>query len=467
MNAAGIVGRLRELRSEEERRGRAAAEPELARFLAALPADPDLMLVAAQQLCLQHRFDVCVDLAERALEAAAPTPQRRFTLAEIYYLARRPADAAAQFRALLQQHAGNAQLLTRLGVALVALGDTDGARDALDQAIAADPRAADAMHERVLLERMRADAPVVAKLEALAREVLPAEKAVRAHYALGKAWDDLGEHNRAFAAYAAGAAAFRAMAPFNDASVLPTHAAAERIRVGETAATGGFIFVVGMPRSGTTLTEQILLGDPRVTSVDETTAFADSVRPWLADMDVAAMGENYRLRLRDYGAQDAAIVLDKTPTNYLWAPLARAALGAHVVHCRRDVLDTCWSLYTTWFGMGTAWSYDFAEIARAYARYWRLMQRWRDEIPLIEIEYEALVRDPEPQAKALFAACGLDWRADALAFAERPRTVMTPSMAQVRKPVSAGSVRRLAPYLPMLAPLIAALRDEGVPVEGV
>ncbi len=452
---------LRALRARGLQEGRAKTEPALQRFLASLPADANTLMAAAQELCLQHRFPVCTELAERAVKLA-PTPQLRFCLAQIYYLARRPADAVGILRQLIAEHGERFELLTELGIAHVAQGDTDAARDALDRAIAANSRWTPALHERVTLERVR-DGALAEKLEALAGDVSKStpEHVVQLHYARGKAWDDLREHARAFAAYADGAAAFRKLAPFAESNETRWHEAALRLFAGRrvTPKVGGqkFLFIVGMPRTGTTLLEQILLGDPRVVSVGETRALADAVNSG----DVA---REYVLRLADYCAESAAIVLDKTTTNYLWAPLAAEALGGRIVHCKRDVVDTCWSLYTTWFGAGTAWSYDFGEIARAFGRHKRVMEAWRDVLgdALVEVSYEELTAAPEETSKALFAQTGLQWSADALAFAERPRTVITPSMAQVRKPVSASSVRRVAPYLPMLEPLLGALRKEGV-----
>lgn len=457
-----VVDDLRALRARELQEGREKTEPDLQRFIAALPADANVLMAAAQDLCLQHRFALSVELGERAVKLAA-SPQLRFSLAQIYYLTRRPADAVAVLTQLIAEHGERFELLTELGIAHVAQGNTDAARDALDRAIAANPRWAPALHERVLLERVR-DAGLADKLEALAADAgkLAPEYLVQLHYARGKAFDDLGEHSRAFAAYADGAAAFRKLAPFAESNEVRRHDEALRQfagrRVERNAGDQAFLFVVGMPRTGTTLLEQILLGDPCVTSVGETRALADAV---LGRGDTA---REYKLRLSDYGAEGAPIVLDKTTINYLWAPQAVEALGGRIVHCRRDVVDTCWSLYTTWFGAGTAWSYDFGEIVRAFGRYRRAMDAWREVLgdALVEVSYEDLTAAPEATSKELFARAGLNWSADALAFAERPRTVITPSMAQVRKPVSASSVKRVAPYLPMLAPLLDALRKEGV-----
>lgn len=457
-----VVDDLRALRARELQEGREKTEPALQRFLASLPADANTLMAAAQEMCLQHRFPLSIELGERAVKLT-PASQLRFTLAQIYYLARCPADAVAVLTQLIAEHGERFELLTELGIAHVAQGDTDAARDALDRAIAANQRWAPALHERVLLERVR-DTQLVDQLEALASDAgkLAPEHVVQLHYARGKAWDDLGEHQRAFTAYAAGAVAFRAHTRFDESVEVRQHEEASRRFAGRAMARGegdpGFLFIVGMPRTGTTMLEQIMLGDPRVVSVGETTALADAAR---GSGDTA---REYALRLADYSAENAAIVLDKTTTNYLWAPQAVEALGARVVHCKRDVVDTCWSLYTTWFGAGTAWSYDFAEIARAYGRYARLMRHWRDVLgdAMVEVEYERLTAAPEETSKALFAQTGLDWRPEALEFAARPRTVITPSMAQVRKAVSAGSVKRVAPYLSMLEPLLDALRKEGL-----
>jgi hypothetical protein len=385
-----------------------------------------------------------------------------------------------------------------LGVAHVAQGDTDAARVAFERALAATPNSAAAMHELALLARVRPGDPLLGKLQALTKDAarLPPLDRARMHYALGKAYDDLGEPKRALDAFADGAGVFHRHRDLEDTSRhkfdeddgVRAHDVAVRLFTGRALKPGkresGYIFIVGMPRTGTTMTEQILLGDARVGSVGETYAFPESAWPWLAGLDplqadaaaldalfqperLEAAARNYELRVQDYDAGAAAIVLDKTPPNYVWAPLAVAALGGRIVHCSRNALDTCWSLYTTWFGAATSWSYDFAAIARTYGRYHRLMGSWREALgeAMIDAPYEVMVAHPPEMSAKLYAHCGLAWRPEVLDFAASGRTVITPSRAQVRKAVSASSVRRVAPYLPYIEPLLEALSREGVTID--
>jgi len=491
--AARLTADIRALRRRELRFGRNAVQPHFEALWRAIPQDQGMLLVAAQELSLQQRHLAAVNLAESAALRAPLTPQQDFVLAQIYFHARRPAQAMAAFARVRAVLGDDPAVLLPLGIASVAHGDRDAAREAFQRALAVSPQSIPAAHELVLLEKVTADSPVLAMLERLTKDIdrMPAIDQARLHYALGKAYDDLNEPQRAAIAFAAGAVSLRrhaanAMA-IEERDSERAHALAQRLFANRRLAkplAGNHIFVVGMPRTGTTMTEQILLGDAKTASVGETAALAESIGPWVGDLDVASaspadvaslfvserlavQAENYRARLRDYDAGAAEVIIDKTPQNYLWAPLASAALGARIVHCQRNALDTCWSLYTTWFGAATVWSYDFAAIARAYGRYVRIMQTIEDCVgdAMCRLQYEDMVHDPKKISAALYKHCRLAWRPEVTDFASSRNAVITPSRAQVRKSVSTSSVNRVSPYLPHIAGLLDALRAEGVAVD--
>jgi tetratricopeptide (TPR) repeat protein len=232
------------------------------------------------------------------------------------------------------------------------------------------------------------------------------------------------------------------------------------------------VFIVGMPRSGTTLVEQILSSHPDVFGAGELKDIsrlskrvpsrpgaADRYPDSLARLDEAAastLADQY-LQHIDKLAGTATRVIDKMPNNYLHLGLIAALFPrARVIHCRRDPMDVCFSCYVQDF---QDWTSDQGDLARYYWEYERLMKHWRLVLPLpvLEVVYEELVEDSEAIIRELVSFCGLDWDHRCLAHHENPRAVRTPSLLQVRQPVYKSSVGRWRHYAAHLQPLLEAL----------
>jgi hypothetical protein len=237
------------------------------------------------------------------------------------------------------------------------------------------------------------------------------------------------------------------------------------------------VFIVGMPRSGTTLVEQVLASHPRVHGAGEINdlwRILSELGPALPpgsrqpeDVGKAPpaiwreLGGRYVSRLRRYSA-DADRVIDKLPFNYTLAGIIRLMLpGARIIHCVRDPRDTCLSCYLTSFQNDRGFTFDLAELGETYRLYWDLMGHWRDVLPggLFEVRYEALVDDLEGQGRGLVDYLGLEWSDDCLRFFENPRSVTTASMTQVRQPLYRSSVGRWRRYRDYLGPLMQGLGD--------
>jgi hypothetical protein len=233
------------------------------------------------------------------------------------------------------------------------------------------------------------------------------------------------------------------------------------------------IFVVGMPRSGTTLVEQILASHPAVHGAGELTLFegiAASVcggsypgsTESLTPQHIVAAGYDYVQRVAAL-APEAGRIVDKLPGNFLYAGLIHLALpNARIVHCRRDPVDTCLSCYTKIFDGARNCTYDLRELGRYYRHYERLMDHWRNLLPpdrFFEIGYEAIVADLEGEARRLLDSCGLSWNPACLSFHRTRRPVKTASAAQVRQPLYPSSVGRWHRHARHLEPLLAALRQ--------
>jgi Tfp pilus assembly protein PilF len=247
------------------------------------------------------------------------------------------------------------------------------------------------------------------------------------------------------------------------------------------------VFVVGMPRSGSSLVEQIISHHPLAAGAGELRDFprlaealpahVGSNQPYpecvgrLNAGTARALGETYLRRLQRV-AGSAPRTTDKMLENFLHLGLIAAVLPrSRVIHCRRDALDTCVSCFLQFFH-GLDFTWDLVDLGYYYRHYQRLMVHWRQVLPLamLEIDYESLVAETEREGRRLLAFCGLDWNERCLRFYENPRAVRTVSKLQVRQPVFAGSIGRWRKYAAHLRPLREALRltgdEEGAPHGG-
>jgi len=282
-------------------------------------------------------------------------------------------------------------------------------------------------------------------------------------FALGKALDDLDDPEAAIAAFDAANEIRAQLMPF-DARAF----AADVRRIihgfsGRLAAPGGgrAVFILGMPRSGTTLVEQIVSSHPRVAAGGEMAFWGKAGTRWAAGEvpDLAELRRANEAALAQVSA-DAARVTDKNPFNFAWIGLiCRALPDATIIHCRRDARDIGLSAYMTLFSSGNGWAARREDLLAMITGYRRLMAHWRSLLPagqMLEIDYETLVVEPEATARRMIAHCGLDWDPACLAPELNRRPVHTASMHQAREPVHAGSVGKWRRYAPWLGALAAA-----------
>lgn len=396
-------------------------------------------------------------------------------------------EALESHRAALALNPDFADGYNNLGTALQVLGRFAEAGDAFEQAVRIAPDRPAYYRNLFYSRRVAADEPTLAGLELLARdpEGLPWDQQIDLHFAVGKAYADLEQHERAFHHLATANALRRREVVYDEGNMLRYF---ERLRKAfgpERMRTGGGcgdpsevpIFILGMPRSGTSLVEQILASHPRVYGAGElrdleqlaTRFLAAPGRPRsLPEVAARAPGESftqlgraYVARLREY-APDAACVTDKMPGNFYYVGLIRLALPhARIIHVTRDPVDTCFSCFSIPFSSNLPYLYELGEIARYYRCYEGLMQHWREVLPagtMLEVRYEDVVADLEGQARRLVAYCGLDWAPACLAFHRTDRPIRTASSWQARQPLYRNSVGRWRAYRNYLQPLLAALQ---------
>ncbi len=388
---------------------------------------------------------------------------------------------------------GLAEAPLNLGVARAVAGDRAAARLALERATAIRPSLGTAHYHLALLDDARRDPAVVPALERLlaAPGLADADRA-ELGFALARRLDRLGEHDRAWAALEAANAVRRRAEPFDaDAHERLVEAMIRVLdrRVFATAEAARVeselpLLVVGMPRSGTTLVEQILAAHPDAYGAGErhdlrelartvaTASPGGSLAEAIAALDDdqgLEQGECYVRRLARL-APRARRVVDKLPGNYLrLGLLARIAPKARIVWCRRDPLDTCLSCWFQSFAAGQRFAYDLEALGLVHRLQERLMRHWRAVLPnpILELRYEALVAEPATEARALLAFAGLDWQPACLDAAARSGPIRTASLWQVREPIHDRAVGRWRHYARHLQKLAAALdRRPGAGVPG-
>jgi tetratricopeptide (TPR) repeat protein len=426
-----------------------------------------------------HRYDEAVLHYRRAVAAKPDYAAAHSNLGAALQLLGRHDEALAQFEQALILAPGFAEAHHGRGTVLRTLGRLDEARQELERAVTLAPRKAEFYRSLTEAKRFTEADPYCAMIEALAREMtsLSEEERTHLHFALGKVYDDLGQHERAFSHLIEGNTLKRQQIVYDEAAVL---AQFDRTRtlfsaeiMGERAGEGDPspvpVFIFGMPRSGTTLVEQMLASHPNIYGAGELNDFEravaalggpDGIPPDIGGEELRRIGASYVARVQPFAPQ-ALRITDKLPVNFRFAGLIHLALPqARLIHLVRDPVDTCLSCFSLLFGGDQPFTYDLGELGRYYRRYQRLMDHWREVLPpgvMLEVQYEALVGDFEREARRIVAHCGVDWDASCLDFHKTQRPVHTASAVQVRQPVYRSSINRWRPSDGALQPLLDAL----------
>lgn len=464
-----------------------AAEGHLRAALAADDDSPQALSRLAQFLFRRGRHEEALPVIERAVALAPESAEFENTLGGVLVELARPEAAVPHFRRAISLDPDFAKAHHNLGAALHDLGGLDEAQACYRRAIALKPDYAAAYRHMSRVKRFTPNDPDVAAMQGLLKAPsLDAGDRVALHFALAKACEDMGEYEPAFEhLIQANQGARRRITYSIDedmGKVTRLMGAFDRAAIG-AAAGAGFaselpIFIVGMPRTGTTLVEQILASHPEVAGAGELRDLGlvdGQIKNWLepgcTEPFPECLGAIRREAWQALGAayveglevhrRGAARVTDKMPFNFNWVGLIHMMLPkAAIVHVTRDPLDTCLSCYKQQFVEGSHFSYDLTELGRYYhCCYRRITAHWRAVLPgrVFDLHYEDLVRDPEPAIAALLDHCGLPWSDACLGFHKTERSVQTASAAQVRQPLYASSVALWRRYERQLEPLRRAL----------
>jgi tetratricopeptide (TPR) repeat protein len=405
----------------------------------------------------------------------------------------RDQESLASFDRALALAPDDAEIIGNKAGALVVLGRLDEARHLIERAIALDPGNANFYTPISRMKRFTADDPMIATIEALLqdKQTQPPERQIPLLFALAKIYDDIGERQRAFPYLVQANALVRGQLDYDEsAAVASLDIIADvftpqliRDKAGQGDPSERPIFIVGMPRSGTTLVEQILASHPDVFGAGEQKKFGDAVValtqpgqpghptmvPGLTANQLQALGAAYLSKMAAV-VPDERRFTDKMPANFNFVGLIHLALpNARIIHLQRNPIDTCLSMFSIQFAEPIDYTYDLGELGRYYPAYERLMDHWRRVLPegiMLDVHYEDVVGDIESQARRMLAFCGLPWDDTCLAFHKHERAVHTASVYQVRQPIYRSSLGRWQAYANQLGPLLEALDLPPEPVAG-
>jgi tetratricopeptide (TPR) repeat protein len=455
----------------------------------ALGRDPEnvglqLQFAGACQFCGQH--DRALAELAKAEQLAQENASLLQNVAQLYVESGQYADAHRCYLRASELDGNNPQLMKNLAASWIAVGDLRQAEKLYTKLINRAPDNYEAWYNRSTLRKQTSDHNHVARLEK-ALSKLPPEHAGEAAlcYALAKEYEDLGQDERSFSYLQRGARSIRRPMQYDvqlDVALMQRVAELFDRQYATNAKRAterrGPIFVLGLPRSGTTLVERILGAHSAVESVGEPSDFAltlnrlghTSDRQQLLEASVRVdpdqLGQAYIRSVAGRGLK-APYFIDKTPTNYLYIGLiAKALPGASIIHVRRNPVDSCLSMYRALFRTGYPFSYDLDELAEYYLAYDTLMKHWRMVFPgaLLEVSYDELVESQERVSREIIARCGLDWEPACLEFDRNSAPVATASAAQVRQPIYRDALSRWRRFENQLAPLIERLQEAGISV---
>lgn len=456
----------------------AEALPHFERAAATMPHNDEIQCALAKAYLACGRPVDARMRFERALAIAPTSAPALCGLGEALGATDRHQEAIACFERATALAPDFALAFYNKGTALAFLGRLDDAANAFARAVELAPDNPSFRNAVIALGKTANDSPQLAALEALAAsDRLSEAQRIELDFTLVKAYDDSAQFERAFACMTRGNAAKRRQIAYDVDRDIDTLTAMREVFTADfLAARGGTgdasdrpLFVVGMPRSGTTLVEQVIASHPHAFGAGELMLLPDLIAGGAAGADFPAhaetadwraLGEAYASKLTAYAPQ-ARRITDKLPLNFALLGAIRLALPqARIVHVRRDPLDTCLSCFSILFEGHLDFTYDLTDLGRYYRAYEGVMAHWRAVLPadvLMEVQYETLVANFETEAKRLVAFCGLTWDEACLKFHETVRPVQTASTFQVRRPLYASSVGRAAHYAQWLEPLRRAL----------
>ncbi|MCR8922790.1 sulfotransferase [Dasania sp. GY-MA-18] len=463
----------------------------------ALLLSPQCVHFLAQRCALLLRlgkFKEALLLAQQTLNLGVHDAWSQDVLGVVLSTLDEHALALPLFAKACQQQANNPQFLYNLASAERVCGKLEQAQQHLRAALNIKPNFSKALWSLSGLLKAQEAHQLIAELEQqLQRPQLPAMDSCYLHYALAKQYEDLQQWDSAYQHFQLGAASRRSLVPYDGLATEQLFSAIKQASATVLDAScdseAGYnndepIFIVGMPRTGTTLVERILAAHSDVYGAGELRQFPMAITAMLkpqadsisancelspqamaaaAGLNMAELGEHYINNTRPRTGHTAKFT-DKLPLNFLYMGLiARALPRAKFIHVQRNPMDTCWSNFKQLFGAMYAYSYSLQDTAHFYGLYHNLMQHWQGLMPqrIYNLHYEDLVQNQEQESKKLLAFCELPWQPACLDFHRSESGVATASSVQVRQKIYQSSLQRWQQY-PQLQGLRQSLQEMGV-----
>jgi tetratricopeptide (TPR) repeat protein len=461
----------------------------VSRLTSMYPTSLEPYLMMAQLLLEDHKLNGALAAVKQALDLDGRSAKALAMMGRVKREMGQTEESVDWFAKAAEADPDSAEFPNQMGVSYLELGELEKARQRFEEAIAMAPESLRIYTNLAAAKKFSRDDETFGKFLKAAEKVdtLPDHERVGVHYALGKAYDDAGEPARAMDAFIEGARLKHAELNYQKAphlfmfdrirEVFSREAIEARRAEITGSSTEAPIFIVGMPRSGSTLTEQILSSHSQVFGAGEVRTLYESIHRTVSrDFgDAIRFPEVFRFMGQSHADEivtryladvpnwhgGTPRVTDKMLSNYFYVGFIHLIMPrATIIHIRRNPIDTCVSCFTRLFREDLPYSYDFDDLADYYLKYAELMAHWRSVLPegaFHELRYEDLVNDTEATARRLLDRAGLPWEEQCLAFHENRRAIKTASVTQVREPIYTRSVDRWRKYGAAVQPLVDRL----------
>ncbi|MEX2497143.1 MAG: sulfotransferase [Woeseia sp.] len=445
----------------------------------------------------QEKYDEAIESAERLLALEPNKPESYMVHAGVLGVAGRHREAIASYRKTIELAPQKAAAMCGMAHHLKTIGEPEEAIRQYRACIAAKADHAEAYWSLANLKTFRFEEAEVAAMETLIREGgLPDEALSMLHNALGLEYEARGDFDAAFANFKSCNTLRRRQESYDPVDTEATHDRVIRFfdetRLGQCVSAELHpvpVFIVGLPRSGSTLIEQILASHTLVEGTHELSDLSKVVRRYRSHRNEqfpqtldglkpegwARLGREYLESTRKHRS-GAPFFIDKNPNNFVFTGLLKLAIpNAKIINARRHPMDSCLGSYKQLFASGQPFTYDLTELGEYYLQYQRLMEHWQRVVPgfVLDVHYEQVVADLENEVRRILDFCGLPFEEGCLNFHETRRAVKTASSEQVRRPIYSSSINiwhnyenHLGELLHILKPLLAELPDENHPEPG-
>lgn len=444
-------------------------------------------LDTARQLFFDGKIADAIGALERLERQAHDDPFDLQEIAALYIQCSQHAAAGRCYARAVELQPSNPDFLYNLGASRTATGALDEAEDLFNKVIRQNPSDYGAWLSRSGLRKATKDRNHVEQLLFVKSHLAENDPGqVQVCHALARELEDLGRYDEAFGYLREGAHKRRLGMQYNvadDEAAMSAIAAsfdAERLHSAPPGHDSDRpVFILGLPRSGTTLVDRIISSHSQVDSLGEHNSLPLALVGMAGQhdklelikrstsIDFRELGKRYCDSIAGFG-NPAPRLVDKTPPNFLYLGLIKLAMpNAKIIHMRRHPMDACYAIYKTLFRVGYPFSYSLQEVGRYYVAYHQLMAHWRESLPgaFIDVDYEDVVSNLEGQSRRVIDFLDLDWEEGCLEFHRLRTAAATASAAQVRQPIYSSSVGLWRKYERQLAPFAQRLRERGIEVD--